>query len=292
MKRVALLVTGKTEEVLHQSLKRVFPGEGVTFVMRPPREGFTSTPLLETPLRGTEDKPTAAEKLAQALVAEVDPGRRDEEPPDLVVLVDDLELYNVEWPERAIEYIRTAVSTHVDRRYSSETARQRALSRVRARCSFHLLCPMVEAYFYAEGAALDRADAKRASMFEAKLVDAESFEVADPDFLTHPDRPKKGDLPPWATPDRACHPKRYLQFLCDPTGKEKRAYKETEGGRAALRELDWPAVLAPSTHVRFIRSLIHDLADALDEPAIAAQFPGDTHPATWPPCAGNLLRNV
>jgi hypothetical protein len=290
MKRVALLVTGKTEEVLHQSLKRVFPE--VEFVMLPRRDGFTSTELFLTPPRGTDELPTAAEKLAAALVAEVDPGRNDGPLPDAVVLVDDLELDNTAWPERAVEYVRAAVQTHVERRYSNETARQRALSRVRERCSFHLLCPMVEAYFFAEQAALERAGAKRDSTFDVKTKDVESFEVADPDFLTPPDRKNKRALPPWAASDRARHPKRYLQFLCDPMGTLEHAYKETVGGRAALRDLDWPAVLAPTAHVQFVRSLIHDLADALGEHGIAQQLAGSTHPLTWPPCRNNLLRNV
>ena len=140
---------------------------------------------------------------------------------------------------------------------------------------------------------LKRAGAKRASLLDASAADVEtSFEVNELDFLAAPDRPRKGTLPPWATADRARHPKRYLQFLCDPTGKEARAYVETAGGRAALRELDWPAVLAPPEHVRFMRSLIHDLADALGEDAVAQRYAGATHPLTWPPQRNGLLRNI
>ena len=75
MRRVALLVTGKTEEVLHHSLKQIFPA--AEFVMLPRREGFTSSPLPATPITGTAGKPTNAERLAAALVAEVEPGRED-----------------------------------------------------------------------------------------------------------------------------------------------------------------------------------------------------------------------
>ncbi|MDC3959006.1 hypothetical protein KEG38_34445 [Polyangium jinanense] len=293
MKRVVLIVTGKTEVALDQSLAQLFPKEKVTFVVRPPKDSFTSNALLETPLRGTEEKPTAAEKLAQALVSEVDPGRRDEPPPDYVVLVDDLELDNLPWPERAIHYVRTALETHVERHYPGQSARERALGRVRDRCSFHLLSPMVEAYFLAEPAALTRAGATRASTFDATTNNTESsFQVSDREFLAPPNHKNKHALPPWASADRARHPKRYVQFLCDPTGTKAQAYKETGGGRNALSKLDWPAVLATSTHAQFVRSLIHDLADALEEPAVAQRFAGATHPLTWPPRKGHLLRNV
>jgi hypothetical protein len=295
MKRVALLVTGKTEEAaLHHSLKRVFPE--VEFVMRPPREGFTSRPLPPTPLLRAEGtgRPTDVARLAQALVAEVEPGRRDQKPPDLVVLVDDLEVENQGWPERAVEHVRAAVSAHLAHHdWPSATSRERAYAHVRERCSFHLLAPMVEAYFFREPAALMRAGAKRASLFDASAADVEtSFEVNDPDFLAPPDRPATTKLPPWATANRARHPKHYLQFLCDPTGTEPRAYVETKGGQVALRDLDWSMVLAPQEHVRFLRSLIHDLADRLGEEAVAQSFAGETHPCTWPPPRDNLLRNV
>ena len=113
MKRVALLVTGKTEEVLHHALKRVFPA--AEFVMRPRREGFTSAALSSPPIAGTAEEPTDVERLARALIAEVEPGRRDQKPPDVVVLVDDLELVNQTRPERTVEHVRAAVHAHLER---------------------------------------------------------------------------------------------------------------------------------------------------------------------------------
>jgi hypothetical protein len=293
MKRVALLVTGKTEEALHHALKQVFPA--AQFVMRERLEGFTSKALPSTPMLHAHDaapRPTNVERLAAALVAEVEPGRKTEPPSDLVVLVDDLELVNQPWPERTVEHVRAAVSAHVDRRYASAAARERARARVRERCSFHVLAPMVEAYFFAEEAALVRAGAKRPSKVSATVTDVESFVVDDPDHLGPPNRRSKDEPPVWAIQDRAHHPKSYLQFLCDPTGTARRAYVESDGGRAALRELDWDAVLAPPAHVRFVRSLIHDVADALGEHDVARRFAGATHALTWPPPRDNLLRNI
>lgn len=294
MKRVALLVTGKAEEALHHSLKRVFPE--AELVMLPRRDGFTSAELPSRPLlhgRGTAPRPTNVERLAAALVAEVEPGRRDQKPPDLVVLVDDLELVNRSRPERVVEHVREAVRSHLERHpWPSAATRERAYERVRERCSFHILAPMVEAYFFAEEAALRRAGAQRPSRVRASEIDLEEFLVQDQEFLAHPDRPAGATLPPWAIAQRAMHPKSYLQFLCDPSGTVARAYVETDGGRAALRELDWWAVVAPEAYVQFVRSLMHDMADALGQNEVAARFKGFTHPLTWPPRRGNLLRNI
>jgi len=293
MKRVALLVTGKTEEVLHESLKRIFPE--VEFVMLPRREGFTSTALPSPPrlqALGTAPRPTNVERLAATLVAEVEPGRRDAKPPDLVVLVDDLEIVNQAQPERAVEHVREAMKAHIDRHpWPNVASKERATQRVRERCSFHLLAPMVEAYFFAETAALTRAGAIRPSRFDT-ATDVEQFSVIDPDFTTPANRPPGAPLPPWAIPNRERHPKAYLQFLCDPTGKVPRAYVETDGGRAALRDLAWDAVLAPREQARLVRSLIHDLCDALGEHAIAARFGGTAHELTWPPTRDRVLRNI
>lgn len=299
MKRVVLLVTGQTEVALAPSLKQVFPD--VDFTVRPPRMGFTSMPLRPTPMLkrlGTAKHDTHIEKLVELLVAEIEPGR-GHKPPDLVVLVDDLELFNVDWHERAVEHVRVAVQAYIKEfSWPSNTSKERAIERLRERCSFHLLCPMVESYFFAESAALKRAGATRASAFDATATDAEQFQVDEPDFLNPPDRFNKDSLPKWATADRAKHPKRYLQFLCDPAGTSQRPYIEADNvqgrpsGEAALRSLDWSMVFAQDKYVQFIRSLIHDLADALHEPAVKARFAGVTHRLTWPPPANNVLRNV
>lgn len=301
MKRVVLLVTGKTEEALGASLKLIFPN--VEFIVPPKRDGFTSYPLPANPIlkrRGQQNNETHIQKLVNLLIAEVEPGRRRDEPiPDMVLLVDDLELCNVAWPERAIEHVRAAVRACVeDFSWTSDASRTRAVERLRERCSFHLLCPMVEAYFFADSAALERAGAKRASAFDATAVDVEQFVVQDLDFTIPKNHKHKNSLPKWATSGREKHPKNYLQFLCDPSGASPRPYLEVDdeqgrpSGQAALRKLDWSSVFAPAPSVQFIRSLIHDLADALDEPGVKQQFHGATHPLTWPPTRGNVLRNV
>lgn len=293
MKRVVLLVTGDAEaHSLHRSLQKLFPE--ATFEKPHKRDSFTSCTLPPEPVWNRNLKaPTSAEKLAQALIAEVEPGRRDKSPADLVLLVDDLELCNKDHPERAIHHLRKAVERHLERHpWPSSKSQNQARERLAQRCSFHLFAPMLEAYFFADPNALSQAGATRPSKMDALERDVEDFLVDDPDFQDRPNRPPGEELPPWATPERTRHPKQYLQFLCDPSGSLPRAYKETQGGQSALHHLNWNAVFQPQAFVRFARSLIYDVADSLGNSIIPAQFQGQTHPLTWPPSPQSLLRNI
>jgi hypothetical protein len=142
---------------------------------------------------------------------------------------------------------------------------------------------MAEAYFFGEPAALGRAKATRAHRFDPGARDLEDFEVDDPDYLA----PAPAGAP-WNTTPRHRHPKHYVQFLCDPTGTQPRAYRETHEGLAALAQLDWPAVLQHEQYGAFARALIDDLADALD---VSTPCPGLCAPLTARKGDG-LLRNI
>lgn len=293
MKRVGLIVTGDVEELaLHESLRRLFPTVDFARPQRGP--SFTSNTLRAAPDFDARIPPDV-EELARALVFAVDPGReREAEPYDLAVLVDDLELVNAACPERAVAYVREAVRLTIERAWSSAERRRRAHERVRERCSFHLFAPMVEAYFFGERAAdrgqpaLARAGAQRRSLFDPTACDLEDFHCLEPDYLDPADASRY-----WAKGERVKHPKRYLQFLCDPEGRNRRqGYQETKGGRQALRSLDWGSVLAPAEHARFARSFILDLAEALGEHQVAAKFAGERHPLTSRQGRENVLRNI
>jgi hypothetical protein len=289
MKTVKLIVTGDLEAAaLHHALRRIFCDIELSIAVK--LDGFTSAELTEVPLLGG---PTASdvEKLALKLVTEVEPGRRDR-PPDMAILVDDLELCNQARPERAVAHVRRAVEHHLERLpWPSRASRDRACARIRERCSFHLLDPMIETYFFGEPAALVRAGAKRPSSVEPRVTDLERFVTSDAAFLARPDSLPGEELPPWARPQRARHPKHYLQFLCDPSGAVRRAYQEVRDGSKALGSLAWEEVLKHQQHVRFLRSLILDIADRFDEREIALRFTGDAHPLTWPG-EGTVLRNI
>ena len=284
--RVGLIVTGKCEQKgLCGSLERVFPETRFELLDRV--ESFTSADVRELP--DAAGPGTTLDKFAASLVAAV-----EEEPPDLVVALDDLELVNAPHPELVAGRVRDAVQAHLARHsWTSEATREKVIQRVRERCSFHLLAPMVEAYFFAEPEALVRAGAGRPSRVDARAIDLEAFVTDDPGYLGHPVVPHKQSpkRKSWAIPlpERARHPKHYLRFLCDPANPLTDRYVETKGGAQALRELDWSRVFAHREHVRLARSLFEDIADRLGVPH---PFPGQGHPATSDFKSARVLRNL
>lgn len=280
MKSVTLFVTGRLEEIaLADSLRQVF--DGVLFETRR-LDGFTSARLPRE--RAADDKVRYVDSIAGHLVAEAFPGRTGK-PPDLVVAVDDLELANVDQPKVVVDHLKGAVRDHVERSFQAG-ARDRAYDAVRERCSFHLLCPMTEAYFFGEPAALTRAGTVRASLFAEATADVEAFDVDDPTFLEPPDVAHEGD---WRRADRRRHPKRYLKFLTDADGDGSGTYRETRGGVAALRTLAWSDVFRHRDRACFARSLFEDLADGLGR---ASPHLGDVAAVTWLPGRAGILRNV
>lgn len=298
MSRVLLLTTGQCEhKALGPALRRLFPYAEIDARRL---DGFTSRALTEQPLLAPG---TSLLTLAAEIVAAVQPGERRRPLPDLVLLVEDVELANQAAPQRVVQHLGAAVRAHIERHpWPSEQSRQCAIERVRARCSFHLLCPMLEAYFFAEPdrperpGAPGRAGALRPARFEPASRDVEDFETADEGFLAVPDRScyADGRRAEWSTPDRARHPKQYLRYLCEPdlATTSPRPYKETHGGCAALQHLDWSVVLQPAAHARFLRSLLDDVADALGE---RVPIPaGELHPLTCrkPGQGAYVLRNV
>lgn len=283
--RIGLIVTGRCEQkALAGSLGRVFPG--VTFEVLDRVESFTSADLSDAPVSPVPE-PTVA-KFAASLVAAVE---EDEDSPEMVIALDDLELVNAPHPERVANAVRDAVSAHLQAHsWTSERTRQKVIQRVRERCSFHLLAPMVEAYFFAEPEALVRAGVTRAAVLEA-AVDLEDFVTSDPDYLSHPRVPHKQKHKSWAIehPLRARHPKHYLRFLCDPTNPLTERYGETRGGVEALEKLDWTRVFSRAEHVRLARSLFEDIAHLL---GVSHPFPGESHPATASIKLARVLRNL
>lgn len=279
--RVGLLVTGKCEQRgLGESLERVFPEARFEVLDR--IESFTSADLREVP---ESEVPTTLQKFAASIVAAV-----EEDPPDLVMAVDDLELVNAPHPELVADRVREAVQHHLDHHaWTSDATRQRVTQRVLERCSFHLFAPMVEGYFFAEPEALKRAGSTRPARLDLGSPDLENFLTDDPDYLGHPDVSHQQKRKSWAIPDRARHPKHYLRFLCDPGNPLTDRYVETKGGAAALRELSWGLVFAHADRVRLARSLFEDISAGL---AVPHPFPGEGHPATANFKAARVLRNL
>ncbi|MBI4815592.1 MAG: hypothetical protein HY791_05020 [Deltaproteobacteria bacterium] len=208
------VVTGTLERVaLPASIGRPF-GAHAKFVVAPGEvSSFTSTPL-SNPSRRVLD---TIDKFADKLLFEVDTHEDAH-----VVGVDDLEFND---PELTVGAVRAAIERRLQYRWRSLVARQRARSRLVERCSFHLLVPMPEAYFFGEPDALKRARADQSpSLFNAETTDVEHFEVEDPIYLGVP------EMTPALAPNaevrkrtwaksvelRRRHPKLYLKFLSSP----------------------------------------------------------------------------
>jgi hypothetical protein len=143
---------------------------------------------------------------------------------------------------------------------------------------------MLEAYFFGEPAALERAGATRLARLEP-VHHLEDFLAADPAF-TVPDDVREH---PWRRPERGRHPKRYLSFLVDPDDNERATYKESRDGVRALSTLDWRQVFAHQPPgIAFAHSLFDDLASALGVPS---PLPGACHALTTRRSEGTL-RNL
>jgi hypothetical protein len=258
---IGLITTGQCEHLaLPESLTRMFADDDVEFraLFRGPADSLTSC-FVSYPAPRSK-APSIADRLVQRMAAELE--RRHG--PDFVIAVDDLELDNVDTPDHVTGVVRDAVAHAI-----GDVPTHSQLARFRDRCSFHLLCPMVEAYFYGEPAALERAGANASKSLTLVGTHLEDFTSGDMAFITSGGNVK--------------HPKHYLKFLSQDS------YKETRGGKSALATLDWAQVFAHQPPgLAFAHALFEDIADAL---GAASPFPGKAHPATERRQNG-VLRNL
>jgi hypothetical protein len=264
--RVQLVVTGDVEnKALGRSLERVLSGSSNVSFDRPllVSDGAMTPNRLRDPSSSAEI-PEPVRKMARALVTQTwFPRSKRDGLPDLVVGIDDLELANVHQPHVVIAWLRKAVQQHVTERFSAQDA-VTVREALRARCSFHLLVPLVEAYFFGEQAALARAGVAAEIPVHQLGRDVEEFETDDPQFLPIAqvrNAEKAGAGYSWWREER--HPKRYLEFLVERSGG---LYVETRGGARALEELDWPKMGADADSLQFARAMFEDLSQALDTP--------------------------
>lgn len=213
MPRVALITTGECEHrALGTSLRRAFGDElEIYSPFRRPVPSITSNYLSYPAPPGS----TQTDKLVQSALATLE----ERGGPDFVFIVDDLELPNVATPHHVTQLVSEAFGRALG------TATHRQVHRVQTRVSFHLLCPMLGAYFFGEATALKRAGAVREAVLQPERH-LEDFEAIEPQFLTPTDVREH----PWRRPERHRHPKRYLSYLVDPEDEEATTYKETSGG--------------------------------------------------------------
>lgn len=135
--------------------------------------------------------------------------------------------------------------------------------------------------------------------------DPEDFLTRDPVYLADDGsacaawralapKTRKDHDPAWLRAGRDLHPKAFLAWLCrDPAQKKCSRYRETHEGADALRALDWTAALGSPEHCTYLRALVEDLADGLDERR-AVPVDGRASPLTShrEPREGPVLRNI
>ncbi|KHD05747.1 hypothetical protein PN36_22575 [Candidatus Thiomargarita nelsonii] len=138
MDSIQLIVTGNMEKlVLHKALGNNFPN--IAFWEPIQSQGFTSVDISLIPpdLIGEERE---VDELVTALFNEIE--RRKHA--DMIIVIDDLETVNFHQPEVVVKYFRGAVNTYMKNHHLT----QRVLKKLREDCSFHLLVPMAETYFF------------------------------------------------------------------------------------------------------------------------------------------------
>jgi hypothetical protein len=257
---VALIPTGKLEHAaLAPALSALFPDH--TFVVRPKErhlDGFTSRNVATLAAAPPGPIPTNLFELAAELVNAIFPGRRGQHI-DFAYVVEDLELFNQAQPDVVLSLFRNAVDSYINGAWPQQAIPRYA--EVRERCSYHLFRPMTEAYFFGDPQAMQRAGADRAHQLPPN-IDLEQFRTVDQEFLTLPPNPRIKNMP-----QRELHPKSYLQHLCDPTlTDQRRKYRETHNGVAALASLNWELVVSSPPHCPFLHAFLDDLAEALNSP--------------------------
>ncbi len=286
---VAVLPTGRTEwNGLARALKGLFSDH--KFYALPTKEEVSSNPL-SFPYRGftslklqakhEKDPPQAACDLV-ARAAQEALGDRRHPAADLVIIVDDLELANAEKPERVVSVMRRAIQIHLNS-LKRVDIRARTQEVLRTKVSFHLIAPMIEAWFFADSDALSRAGVEDvAAVCFPKEIDPESFITEDEAYLAAKEadcpalaalrsrdpRKLKKKRPKWlGSGPRDRHPKGYLQWLCRALEREScTRYSETKDGGLALAKIRWKMLLdRQSEHFQFLRALIEDLEEGFGD---------------------------
>lgn len=228
-------------------------------------------------------------KLAESLSAVTEPTAPGQPPPDLLLVIGDIEINNLGNEQSLIEHLQAAVPLMLAKRSPSEQA---SLSiALRERCSYHLFRPMVEATFFGDAEALKVAGVSNKHQPMLNGVDIEEFESVDPVWLPkcQEQNLRHHKHAPWWRHER--HAKEYLIHLAGRPGGL--GYNERKRGADALRTLHWPTVVN-SQPSPYLRALFDDLADWLGVPSPL----GPTDPTLpRPPTAlcpdpGRLLRNI
>lgn len=286
--RVAVLPTGRMElRGVPRALVALFPKH--EFYAVPQRAGdmepFDSFTSSGQPLTLTQKNPNLIE-IVERMASELVPGRRGN-PPDLLLVLEDLELPNRPRPDIVVQMFRNQTARHLEQ---LESTNPRLASRVaealRSRASFHLATPMIEAWLFADpdGPRNAGVPGERLPPNWESTRDPEAFLTREPAYLTDNacaawdalprQQRKKETKPPWCKEHRGMHPKAFLAWLCrDPAEKNCTRYRESHEGADALAKLTWADALRSPGHCTYLRALVEDLADGLGETLETLELP-------------------
>jgi hypothetical protein len=309
--RVAVLPTGRMELLgLPRALEALFPDHEFRSICQfPKRPGeevpFDSFTSLDQPLTRMQRNPNLA-AIVERMAAEMGRGPRGQQPPDLLFVLDDLELPNRHQPEVVVQVFREATERHLRQLASTDPTRASEVAQaLQLRASFHLATPMIEAWVFADPDGPRNAGVpdEQFPLDWESTRDPEAFLTQDLAYLADDacaawnalpsHKRKKETKPPWCKALREMHPKAYLAWLCrDPAEKNCSRYRESHEGANALAKLCWESALRSPEHCTYLRALVEDLADGLGE---TLELPGGSvsphtdHRARRP---SPVLRNI
>lgn len=221
-----------------------------------PFDGFTSSTL--TLKHEDEYLPENAMNLVGRAAQEALGDGPHRESADVVVVLDDLELANRHQPDRVARVFRRAVEHHLK---ELQGARMRTENALRERVSFHLIVPMIEAWFFGDPQALRAAGVPAGVAPILSQEGLEDFRTLDLQYecASEADCPswiakgrKKADRPKWLGAQRERHPKGYLQWLCrDGAAKDCTSYDEVTEVQKHCG--NWTGTLWPEAAARLPR---------------------------------------
>lgn len=287
-KRIKLIVTGDSEKAaLHRSLAQCFPphtASGDSVVWDTPRKeaGVTSYRLKAGKPPSSSMKTLVNAMFAEALNSKQPKGT----PPDLVIVVDDVELGNAGQEGVIVQAFQAAVKDKLNALQQQQSAStfSRTQARIQTACSFHLLCPMVESYFFADSATL--AVGGVPASVSPQLGHPTNVEQFDASSDLHPDwqalcqreNSRQHQLKHlWWHTER--HPKYYLSHLLDISGVGD--YFETTLGAQMIEAVNWNRVAKTSTDSPIISALLEDIWDWFGQTPPRGDCVGQSSPATY-----------
>lgn len=288
VRRIKLIVTGDCEKKsLHTSLAKAFPSttqDGDEVVWDVPRRSNGAT---SSRIRAGAEPSRPMVDLVDAMFAEVlSPKYIDGVIPDLILVVDDVELANVGQETLIVDSFLLAVKNKLQRLQGELPAAQfqKVENRLKERCAFHLLKPMIESYFFADLATLEVCGVPLTSdPCLQHPTDVESFDAsADANqkwksACSEEDEKKRRENITWWRTE--LHPKRYLDHYLTINGAK--AYQETILGAKMVEATDWRSIAKKETDAPVISSLLTDILDWYGIPAPEGEFLGRTSSVTY-----------